>query len=229
MSERPYLPPRDQRPPITPALASFRDAISEINDFYWVVLAGLDSLRRLRPTSATAPADFVAAALAAHLNLPLNDFDSLLDEQPRRLHYLCVVDAVTFYEEFLLQTLLRELPCRPEFNKDKPTVKQAKKVINGDYETRPEDIDRALGIDVTSVGTEHELVVEDLKATFLARNCIVHSGGVVTDRELGRLGTMVSPLKRGDRLPIDEALWRRLCASLWRHAQDVDLLTRVRS
>ena len=225
---RPHLPAKTNRPPVSPALKSFSVAISEINDFYWSALAGFDALSRLRPQTATKPSDFIEPAIAAHLNVSLDEFDKRLNGQPLRLHYLCVVDAVTFYEEFMMQTLIRELPKQPGFIGTKPVEKQAKKVINGTYESRPEEIDTALGIDVTTNGTEHALVLNDLKAAFLARNSIVHTGGIVSHRELPRLQVLIPALKVGDKLPIDEALWRKFCRALFDHAQDVDLLTRTR-
>lgn len=225
---RTYLPEKTARPKVSAALDAFWAAISDINNFYWGARAGFDALRRLRPPTATRPQDFIDAAIAAHLNVPLSDFDRGLDEQPLRLHYLCVVDAVTFYEEFLMQTLFRELPLRPGFDATKPLEKQVKKIVNGYYESRPEDVDLALGIDVITNGTEHSLVLDDLKATFLARNCIVHAGGIVSSRELSRLSALFPGLRLGDKLPVDEAVWRRFCQALWNHAQDVDLLTRVR-
>lgn len=222
------LPQKTDRPPATPALNAFWKAISDINDFYWCAHAGFHALKRLRPATAIKPADFIEPKIAAHLNISLVQFERRLDEQPLRLHYLCVVDAVTFYEEFLFQTLVRELPKRPGFNSTKPLDRQAKKVIDGSYERRPEDIDRALGITVTTHGTEHGLVLDDLKAAFLARNCIVHAGGVVSARELPRFVPLIGSLKAGDKLLVDEALWRRFCHALFDHAQDVDLLTRIR-
>ncbi|WP_163786798.1 hypothetical protein [Myxococcus vastator] len=221
------MPARTARPPITEALKSFKQAISEINDFYWGARAGFDSLRRLRPPTAVLPADFLEPAIAAHLNVNLTEFDRRLDEQPRRLHYLCLVDAVTFYEEFLLKTLVRELPSRKVFKPNKPTEKQAKNIINGSYEKRPEDIDDALELDICSFGSEHDLDIEDLKSAFLARNCIVHAGGTVSDRELPRLSLLVPGLKESDRLPVDEPLWRRFLGALLNHAEDLDLLTRL--
>jgi hypothetical protein len=111
---------------MTPALAVFKQAVSEVNDFYWGARAGFDALRRLRPPQAKRPADFLEPTIAGHLNVDLQEFERRLDEQPRRLHYLTLVDVVTFYEEFMLQTLIRELPTRPTYDPTKSVEKQAK-------------------------------------------------------------------------------------------------------
>ncbi len=224
---RPTLPATTARPPVTGALDAFWKSISAINDFYWRTLAGFDALRRLRPASATRPSDFIDGAIAAHLNVELPEFDRRLGEQPLRLHYFSLVDAVTFYEEFLLQTLIRELSSHPAFNPNKTAEKQANNVINGKYEQRAVAIDDALELDIVSLGSEHELSVDDLTACFLLRNCIVHSGGVVTTRELPTLEALVPGLAVGARFPLEEALWRRFLSALWKHAQDIDLLVRV--
>jgi hypothetical protein len=224
---RPSLPSRTRRPAVTAALDSFGKAISEINDFYWGARAGFDALRRLRPSDARHPAEFIEPAIAAHLNVDLPEFDRRLDEQPLRLHYLCLVDSVTFYEEFLLKTLVRELPTRGELKRGKSIEAQAKNIINGSYETRAANIDDALQLDIVSRGSEHDLKVDDLTTAFLARNCIVHTGGVISAREEPLLKNVVPGVAAGQRLPLDEPLLKRFLGAMWQHAQDVDLLVRV--
>jgi|JI10StandDraft_1071094.scaffolds.fasta_scaffold14720_5 hypothetical protein len=226
-TKRPSLPARTQRSSPTRAFDSFWRALSEINDFNWFARAGFDSLRRLRPPGVGHPKDFIAPEIAAHLNVDLHEFDRRLAEQAQRLLCLTLVDVVTFYEEFLLQTLMRELPTRPGFKPQKPLAKQVKAIINGSYEKRPEDLDKALGLDIVNLGSEHELDIADLKAAFLARNCIVHAGGVVGDREILPLATLIPGLAQGDLLPLSESLWRRFLDAMGNHAQDIDLLTRV--
>ncbi|NOU34192.1 MAG: hypothetical protein HOO96_40385 [Polyangiaceae bacterium] len=224
---RSRLPEATDRPPVTGALDTFWKSISAINYFYWATLAGFDALQRLRPASATEPRDFIEGSIAAHLNLNLPEFDRLLAEQPLRLRYFSLVDAVTFYEEFLLQTLIRELPTRPTLKPEKPLEKYAKNVIDGRYERRAVEIDEALQLDIVSLGSEHELVVGDLTASFLVRNIVVHAGGVVSSREVPTLSPLVPGLLAGVPFPLDEALWRRFLSALWKHAQDIDLLVRV--
>lgn len=241
---RPSLPLRTLRPANTSAYDSFWRALSEVNAFYWLASAGFDALVRLRPSDAKHPKDFIESNIANHLNIiispseaesaarlnvivpPLAKFDGQLAEQPQRLLYLTLVDIVTFYEEFLIQTLIRELPIRSKPNPKKTLYQQAKSIINGKYENRPEDLDDALELDIVSLGSEHDLVLADLKAAFLARNCIVHTGGVVGEREKS-LAALMPDITLGGRMPLSEAVWRRFLEAMNRHVQDIDLLTRV--
>ena len=189
--------------------------------------------------------------IAAHLNLRPGEAEALIDGHSDRLRQLCLVDAVAHYEAFLEVRLRSELMMLPLPKDKKPRMEipfgevsagetaeqfvrrfwaayRTAEVIGKGYRERPSSLDNALGIDICTGGSEHGLDLDMLHVAMLFRNCVVHAGGVVDSRTYEEASAVVPGLIVGAKLPIDEPMYLRMLEALYAHAQDVDLLLRVR-
>lgn len=224
--------------------------MTAISDFFWIARAGFHAVTSLRPDHARAPKDFLPNDIAAHLNKSLDDLDAQASNQNRLLRYLCLVYAVTEYEEYLGTIVRDELRRRPLPKKTaKLTVSldslppnenaaqfvhrmwaeaRAKEVVGEGYEKRPSAIDSALDIDVVKIGSEHSLDLERLTAACVIRNCVVHGAGRVDRRTLEAVGDLLSGLVLGAPIDFDDSFLFSMIEAMWHHAQDIDLLVRER-
>ncbi|NMO13911.1 hypothetical protein HPC49_08395 [Pyxidicoccus fallax] len=241
------LPKREHRPPVSDALAAFQDALTDINHFYWLAVAGAHALKAAT-ASGTARAA-IPTSVSSHLNLSTSELKSLVDGQSSRLRQLCLVDAVAHYEAFLERTVRKHLEDEPlpdksikmqipidqatsaetaaDFVKRLWVGHRTAEVLGENYSKRPTAVDSVLGINVVKADSEHKLNLQHLHAAQLFRNCIVHSRGLTDDRTFEGCKGSIPSLVLDQPLPLDEALFHKLLAALWAHAQDIDLLLRT--
>ncbi len=77
--------------------------------FYWGTLAGYHMLRFHRPASAGETSEFLPNQLAARLQVRVDQLDEFIERQNWRLRSLCLVEGITYYEEYLRAIVARTL------------------------------------------------------------------------------------------------------------------------
>ncbi len=246
-------PERTRRPPRSDALKSFQAAISEINHFYWITRAGAYVLKRSKSTRGAKTAKIsLPSKISRHLKIPPSGWASIIDKQELRLLQFCLVDAIAHYEAFLERIVQATLQARPLPTDKSPRIQvpfsevssaenakdfihrlwtrhKTAEVLSKNYKERPREVGKALDISINEGNSEHELDLDMLLSAQLFRNCIVHSQGIVDGRTVEDMKGLSVAVIEGQPLPLDERLFFRMLKSLLAHAQDIDLLLRVRS
>lgn len=244
------LPARNLRPPKTRALLAFENAISELNDFFWLSLAGYHVLKTLRPAIAQTTKDFLPIDIASHQDMKVDELDAAISKQGNRLIRLVIVDAVTFYEEYLktiIQSTLRQIgpdkSKKPKLQIDLSKISSTQsseefitevwinqrtdEIISENYGKRSTRIYTALNIE--SVGTsQHNTDLRYVEMAGEMRNCIVHTGGTVDKRTFDACSALIPGIVINSLLPLTRELLFTCLGEMLNHARDIDLLVRAK-
>ena len=242
------LPAPNLRPPVTPHLVRHRQMMADLNDFYWGVCAGFQVLRERASNGSNRTSDFLSKAISSRWDVAAPEVAGKLEGESRRLRYLLLVQAVTYYEDYLGSILMEHLMSAdlPEkqvrLRLDLSTVPKGSSVLDirpvyakqvtddvlkENYATRASRLHRELGIDPAKTRPVLPLNLDQVGAACEARNCIVHAAGVADERALGALKGHVADVKVGQPLNLTEATMFVLIGALKDHVEAVDLLSRV--
>lgn len=235
------LPASNLRPPKTDLLVRFETALAQLNDFYWGARAGFHTLTILAGQGAQRTDGFLPPAIGQRWSMPVADVPNKVSGEEGRLRYLFLVQAVTYYEDYVASMLREELgrllvPTPGTHTAGVQADIQAdylksvvSRVVNGKYSDRAKKLHKVLGIAPANTQPRLTIPSADLTVAGEVRNCIIHSGGVVDDRAFNALqGKLSSAVVIGQPLPLSETDLFRLVGALKTHVEAVDLLVRLR-
>lgn len=245
------LPARHKRPPKTNALLALEQAISEINDFFWLSIAGYHVLRTLRPSDCIMTKDFLPSDISSHIDVEVSKLDHAISQQEGRLIRLGIVDAVTFYEGYLKAILQKalmkigpDMTKKPKLQIDLSTIsptqssetfikniwanQRTSELLSENYQNRPKRIDTALGMNIVNGDSEHNTDFKYVELAGELRNCIVHSGGLVDKRTYNTCSAIITGIELDQQLLITKDILFCCLHNMLNHARDIDLFVRIK-
>jgi hypothetical protein len=234
------LPKLNLRPPKTEFLMTFEEHIARLNDFYWGVQAGFHTLNAAAGQTSKTTDGFLPTEISKRWSLNVDDVPGKIAAESERLKHVFLVQATTFYEDYLASILRDEL-TRVLLPKGGPMMAAVeadlqgdylesvtKRVVSGKYSERAKKLHKALGIDPSNTQPKLSVQLDLLTIAGEARNCIVHTGGVIDDRASKALSAWLHNVVTGQRLQISEQDLFKLVGALKGHVEAVDLLVRLR-
>jgi len=234
------LPERNLRPPKTEFLTRFEEHLARLNDFYWGVQAGFHTLKTAAGQASKTTDGFLPTEISKRWSLNVDDVPGKIATESDRLKHVFLVQATTFYEDYLASILRDELTrvLVPKGGPLKAAVEDdlreeylesvTKRVVSGKYSERAKKLHAALGIAPAHTLPNLTIQTDLLTVAGEVRNCIVHSGGVIDARASGALSGKLPDIVTGQRLLISEQDMFKLVGALKEHVEAVDLLVRLR-
>ena len=230
--KRVTLPPN--LPPQTPAFKRFERSAVALNRFYWTFRCSLThTLSSLAPH--TRIPELVPGEIGEHIDITCAQFRSEAPAAERMARYTLLAMSVTVYEDYLReitsQFLLKhwkqnstyKVSFRPEelpsdatltdFIRERAIKTRVEDLISKNYSSRIDSLCHLL----TEFGVARPTVPADTQkyatAACEARNCIIHSGGVVDERAREALSAFIPQLAKDSQLECEQALlWHFLGA-----------------
>jgi hypothetical protein len=240
-----------KRPERTSMLKLLNMQIASLSNFYWMVLAGFHSARTHREPAASRTRDFLPERIAAHIDYAAAEFDMKIGDQEPRLHYLCLADAVTLYEDYLRTALGSFLKLEPlpldkkpklqislrEANESSASVidfisacyvsHRIEEMMKANYRERISQIDNLLDFKASDK-KHYNLNDQALVSACELRNCIVHCCGIADKRTVDNTKNIFPEIEEGVPVHLDDKRLFMLIEALQHHAQGVDLAIRTK-
>lgn len=235
-------------PPQTEAYRRFEERSVEINRFYWVFRVSLEYATKNIPPEGTIPSLFSDSIIAKSLNIPSHEFISEAPNTERVARNSMLILAITAHEEYLNEVLTSflirnwkldknykitfrpdEIPAASSITdwlKERSIKAIVDEYINKSYSSRFDAISSL----ISSFNAQRPILSQDAKdlgvAACEARNCIIHTNGVIDLRTKNSLQSYLPAIREGDILNFDESLLWKFLGAIRDSTRSIDVALR---
>jgi len=227
-------------------LVLFEHEFENLNAFYWTHQAAT-ALMYQQAAGHERVSDFIPADQAQRLNISRDEMTAMAPRVQQTVRYSMLIQVVTYYEvylaDFLFELVKSLWPLKNQISvKIRPTDLPAanldlylqrvtiesliKSIIDENYSIREKRINKLLTENNFEPPADSPGRTSLVVAACEIRNCIVHAGGIVDDRALNALNSLIPGLRIGDLLKLEESLMWQLLGAIRDSARALDYVVR---